>query len=99
MHPKEAPLQARTLGAIQFFLAKPLRTPLSVMKGTAFQISYLFLLCTANPSEHNLEDSRDENEQIELIPAPNINAAPRKERCSVRVEGVREIFYPSREFK
>jgi hypothetical protein len=53
----------------------------------------------ANPSEHNLEDSGDKNEQIELIPVPNINTVPQKERCSIRVKGVREICYPSQEFK
>lgn len=85
----------RTRSAINFFQAESLTAPLFVMKGTAFQILYLFLLFMANPSKHNLEGSRKENEQIELIPVLNINAVSQKERCSVIVQGVREIFYLS----
>lgn len=52
----------------------------------------------ANASERNLEGSREENEQIELILVPNINAVPQRRRRFERFKGIEKIFY-HREFK
>lgn len=88
-----------TQSAIKVFLAKNLKAPLLVIKGTAFYIVYLFLLFMTNPSECNLESSREENEQIEVILVMDIIAVPQKGRCFVRFNGTGKIVYPSREFK
>lgn len=76
--------------AIKVFLAESLKAPLFVSKGTAFEILYLFLLFMTNPSERSLEGSREENEQIELILVPNINAVPQRGRRFVKIQGTRE---------
>lgn len=47
----------------------------------------------ANPSERNLEGSREENEQTELILVPNINAVPQRRRRFVRFKGIEKIVY------
>lgn len=79
--------------AIKVFLAKSLKAPLFVIKGTAFDILHLSLLFMANPSERDLKGSREENEQIELILVPNINAVPQRRRRFVRFKGIEKIFY------
>lgn len=45
-----------------------------------------------NPSEHNLESSREGNEQIELIPVLNIHGVPQKERCFTNLRKLENIF-------
>lgn len=45
-----------------------------------------------NPSEHNLESSREGNEQIELIPVLNIHVVPQKGRCFTNLRQLENIF-------